>query len=196
MKAIKKLLLLAFAACALFSVPQMMGDSKKAADYPLRVHVYSKDSTTFYYSRMVDESKGEGRGDLFENDDVHGFDFNFACSAKLKANFGYETYPAKWKKPGRVLTVLLPVFGQANTYFTCDLNADVKDFVYTRHQGRMGSEPEARYKVWMAKHDYDPVHGKNTPAKLDPKEEADQNAPALAAGAADSPSSAPPPSKP
>jgi hypothetical protein len=44
----------------------------------------------------------------------------------------------------------------------------VKDFVYNRHNGKMSSEPIARYKLWMAKHDYDPVHGKDTPAKLDP----------------------------
>lgn len=143
-------------------------DSKKVGDYPLRIRIYSKSSTTFYHDRIEEESKGEGRGDIFDGDDVHGVDFNFACDEKFKASFGYETYPAKWKKPGQVLTVLLPIFGKSNTYFSCNFNTDVKDFVYNRHNGKMSSEPEARYKAWMVKHDYDPVHGKNQPTNPDP----------------------------
>ena len=142
-------------------------DSKNIADYTLRIRVFSKDSTTFYHNRVEEESKGEGRGDIFEGPDVHGVDFNFACDEKFKASFEYETYPARWKKPGQVLTVLLPIFGKSNTYFTCNFSTDVKDFVYVRHNGKLSSEPEARYQAWMAKHDYDPVHGKQSPTKLD-----------------------------
>jgi hypothetical protein len=32
----------------------------------------------------------------------------------------------------------------------------------------MSSEPVARYKLWMAKHDYDPVHGKTSPTQVTP----------------------------
>jgi hypothetical protein len=155
------------AALLLLSAAALQAESKNVADYTLRIRIYSKNSTTFYHNRIEEESKGEGRGNLFEGDDVHGVDFNFACDEKFKASFGYETYPAKWKKPGQVLTVLLPVFGKANTYFTCNLNTDVKDFVYDRHNGRMTSEPEAKYKAWMRKVDYDPVHGKDMPSKPD-----------------------------
>jgi hypothetical protein len=150
------------------------GESKNMADYTLRIRVFSKDSTNFYYSRNVEESKGEGRGDLFENDDVIGVDFNFACDQKFKASFGYETYPARWKKPGQVLTVLLPVFGKANTYFPCNFNTAPRDTVYVRHNGRMSDEPPAKYKLWMVKHEYDPVHGKNTPTNLSAKETAEE----------------------
>ena len=104
---------------------------------------------------------------------MHGIDFNYSCSEKLKASFGYETYLAKWKKPGRELTVLLPVMGKANTYNTCDLNASLRDTVYNRHNGRISEEPAERYKAWMAKHDYDPVHGKNTPKNLTAVDNAD-----------------------
>jgi len=162
------------AVCLLLSASVLHADSKNIADYTLRIHIYSRDETTFYHNRIEEEAKGEGRGNLFANGDVHGVDFNFSCDEKLKASFGYETYPAKWKKPGQVLTVLLPVFGKSNTYFTCNLNTAVKDFVYTRHQGRMSSESSAKYKIWMAKHDYDPEHGKNTPAKLDPSAPAEE----------------------
>lgn len=155
-------------ALLLLSPSALNADSKNIADYTLRIHIYSKNSTTFYHNRIEEESKGEGRGNIFEGDDVHGIDFNFACDEKFKASFGYETYPARWKKPGQVLTVLLPIFGKSNAYFTCNFNTDVKDFVYKRNDGKMSSEPVARYKLWMAKHDYDPVHGKTSPTQVTP----------------------------
>jgi hypothetical protein len=116
----------------------------------------------------MDEAKGEGRANLFENGEAHGVDFNFDCDQKLKASFGYETYPAKWKKPGRELTVLLPEFGKTGSYFTCNVHTDVKDFAYTDHQGQMGSESIADFKRWMVNHDYDPEHGKDLPKKAGP----------------------------
>ena len=152
----------------LLTAATLNGESKNIADYTLRIHIYSRDETTFYHGRIEEEAKGEGRGNLFENGDVHGVDFNFACDEKLKSSFGYETYPARWKKPGQVLTVLLPVFGKSNTYFTCNLNTAVKDTVYFRRNGKLTAESPAQYKSWMLKHDYDPEHGKNVPTKLDP----------------------------
>ena len=176
-----KLLLTSFAVSLQFSASMLMGESKNPADYPLRIRVYSKSQTIFYSRTIVEEAKGEGRANLFEGDDVHGIDFNYSCSEKLKASFGYETYPAKWKKQDKVLTVLLPVMGKANTYTSCDLNAALRDSVYKRTNGRMGEEPAAKYKDWMVKHDYDPVHGKNTPKNLSAAEKAEEEEPAAAA---------------
>lgn len=144
-------------------------ESKNPADYPLRVHIFNRSETNFHHNRMLDESKGEGRANLFANGDVHALDFNFECSAKLKPSFGYETYPAKWKKPGEELVILLPVFGKTGNYFTCNFKTDVKDFAYLQHDGIMSSETPAQFKTWMIKHDYDPEHGKNIPTKPEPQ---------------------------
>jgi hypothetical protein len=147
----------------------LIAESKNPADYPLRIHIFSRNETTFYHNRYADESKGEGRANLFQNGEVRGLDFNFDCSEKLKASFGYETYPAKWKKPNQELTVLLPVFGKAGSFFTCNLKTDVKDQTYTMHNGRMSSESPADFKAWMVKHDYDPEHGKAIPTRVEPR---------------------------
>lgn len=155
--------------CLLIASATVNAESKNSADYPLRIHIFSHNQTTFYYGRNADESKGEGRANLFANGDVRGVEFTFDCSEKLKASFGYETYPAKWKKPNQELTVLLPVFGKAGSYFTCNLKTEVKDYAYVTHDGKMGSEPPAQFKAWMAKHDYDPEHGKNVPVKAEAK---------------------------
>lgn len=147
-------------------------ESKNPADYPLRIHIMGHNQTTFYHGRVAEEQKGEGRANLFQNGEAHGVDFSFDCSEKLKSSFGYETYPAKWKKPNQELTVLLPVFGKTGSYFTCNLKTDVKDFAYMTHNGQMASEPVEDFKKWMVKHDYDPEHGKNMPTKLQPGEAA------------------------
>jgi hypothetical protein len=187
MRIMTKFHLTSFAVIMLLCAPMLMSESKSAADYPLRIRVYSKSQTTFYSRTIVEEAKGEGRANLFEGDDVHGVDFNYSCSEKLKASFGYETYPAKWKKQDKVITVLVPVMGKANTFNTCDLNVALRDNVYKRTNGKMGEEPAAKYKAWMAKHDYDPVHDKNTPKNLsaaEKAEEAAEDAPPAAAPAA------------
>jgi hypothetical protein len=152
-------------------------DSKNPADYPLRIHVFGRSEVTFYHQRIEEEAKGDGRANLFENGIPHGVDFSFECQDKLRASFGYETYLARWKKPGKELIVLLPVFGKTNTFFTCTLKSDVKDFAYTRQDGNMTSEPVDQYKAWMVKHDYDPEHGKNQPIKVAAGEAQSQSAP-------------------
>lgn len=85
----------------------------------------------------------------------------------MKISFGYKTYRAKWHKPGKEITVLLPVFGKTGSFFTCNLKTDVKDFVYAMRNGRLSSVPVASYKEWMVKRDFDPEHGKNTPTQTE-----------------------------
>ena len=158
-----------FALCGLLVVSgtSLSAESKNPADYPLRIHIFQRNETTFYHHRVEEEAKGEGRANLFASGEVHGVDFSFECSEKLKASFGYETYPAKWKKPDKELTVLLPVFGKTGSFFTCDLKTDVKEFAYVSHNGQMSSESSAEFKAWMVKHNYDPEHGKDMPTKTD-----------------------------
>ena len=152
------------AACiAVLLIPALAAaDSKNPGDYALRIHIFQRSETNFYRYRSEEEAKGQGRANLFENGEPHAVDFTFDCSQKLLSSFGAETYPAKWKKPGQELTVLLPVFGRTGKYFTCDLKTDVKDFAYYSHNG-LRSEPVADFKAWMVKHHYDPEHGLDQP---------------------------------
>lgn len=81
----------------------VLAGNKNVADYPLRVHVFGRNETTFYHMRAEEEAKGEGRANLFENGEARGVDFQFDCSKKLMVSSGYETYPARWKKPNEQL---------------------------------------------------------------------------------------------
>ena len=178
----------AVCACLVLTSAVALAASKNPADYPLRLHIFGRSQTTFYYRRSLDESQGDGRANLFENGEVHGLDFNFVCSQKLRASFGYETYPARWKKPGRQLVVLFPVFGQTGAYYTCDINTDVRDFAYMLRNGHLDSEPVEHFKAWMVTHDYDPEHGKDVPIRT--------NHDAVQAPAEEQTPAAPPPSPP
>ena len=131
--------------------PRVSAESKNLADYPLRLHIFGRSQTSFYYSRArsLDETQGDGRANLYENGEARGLDFNYQCSYKVRASFGYETYPARWKKPGKTLVVLMPIFGQSGKFYTCDFNADMKDFAYAEGKNGLRSEPVAQFKLWM-----------------------------------------------
>jgi hypothetical protein len=165
---IAKALTAALSLSLLIAPTALHAESKNAADYPLRIHIYGRNQTTFYSNRYADEAKGDGRANLFEGGEAKGVDFSFDCSEKIRASFGYETYPAKWKKPGQELVVLLPVFGKSGSFFTCNFKTDVKNFAYNAHEGKMGQESIDKYKAWMVKVNYDPEHGKDVPVKPAP----------------------------
>jgi hypothetical protein len=143
--------------------------SPNPAEYPLRVHIYSHNGVSHYWgpggARSLDEVDGEGRANLYENGEPKGLDFRYHCDHRLMNSFGYETYLAKWKKPGVELQVLLPAGGGK-----CDLRVDVKpDVVYVKHNGTLDEEPSVKFKEWMLKHEYDPEHGKDLPVSPAPK---------------------------
>lgn len=140
-------------------------ESRNPADYPLRVHIFRRSETTFYHNRQTEEAKGEGRANLFEGGEPKGIDFQFECDTKLQTSSGYETFPAKWKKPGQELVILEPQFGKAG-YDTCHLKVMVKDFAYVTHSGNLTTEPVGTFKQWMVRHQYDPEQGKNAPIRL------------------------------
>jgi hypothetical protein len=152
--------------CAALALPaaSVHADDKNPGDYPLRLHIFNREEMTHYHRGIEDFSKGTGRANLFANGEVHAVDFRFDCNQKIERSIGYETYMAKWRKPGKSLTVLFPVFGVSGKFFTCDLDTDVKpDVAYFTHSGSLNTEPVAAFKAWMQKHNYDPEHGKNTP---------------------------------
>jgi hypothetical protein len=164
------------AAFAVFSTAALAG-SPNVADYPLRVHIVGNNNRTHYQQRILDYVDGDGRGNLFENGQPRGFDYAFRCSDRIRNSPGYETYPARWKKPGGVLEILQPVMGKPGAVWGCELKVEMKEIVYVRHNGLVDAEPAAKFKEWMDRRQYDPEHGKDEPTPDAPE----QAAPAPAA---------------
>ncbi len=152
-----------FAGCLLLATGAF-AYGHHVADYPLRVHIFQHNGVSHYSRQQLDFVDGEGRANLFESGEPLGFDFSYRCGQRLMVSPGFETYPARWKKPGRALEILQPQFGRPGAYDTCELKVEMKvDTVYHRHNGLLGEVPAAKYKEWMVKHEYDPEHGKDEP---------------------------------
>jgi hypothetical protein len=159
------------AVCALFST--VAAGSPNPAEYPLRVHIFAHNGVSHYYWRSLNTVDGEGRANLYENGEPKGLDFRYHCDNRLMNSAGFETYVAKWKKPGVELQILQTAGGGK-----CDLRVDVKpNVVYVRHQGSLNEEPAVRFKEWMVKHQYDPEHGKELPEMPVPAAKAGEKAP-------------------
>ncbi|HZP03890.1 MAG TPA: hypothetical protein VFB43_03240 [Terracidiphilus sp.] len=140
-----------------------------ATDFPLRVHIFGHSGVSHYHNQFLDGVDGEGRANLFENGQPRGFDFGYRCGERLRNSVGYETYVARWKKPGRQLEILMPVLGgKPGQMDSCDLEVTMKDGAYFMHNGSLNEEPQDKFKAWMEKHKYDPEHGLNEPVALEP----------------------------
>jgi hypothetical protein len=135
------------------------------ADYPLRVHIFNHTGYSHYYgyngARSLGDVDGEGRANLYENSQPRAFEFHYECEERLMNSEGYDTLPARWKKPNTELEVLLPVSGK-----TCKFHVAMKDGIaYHASNGSFGEGPAEKFKAWMDKYQYDPEHGKNLPIK-------------------------------
>jgi hypothetical protein len=175
MRSVESRLLSVFAACLLLTSPVFAGKFKPA-DFPLRVHIVARNGVR-HYSRLggaanasLDAVDGLGTANLFENGEPRGFDFNYECGQPITPQTGYETFMARWKKQDRVLEILMPVMGgKPGDMNSCELKVSMKqDTVYIRRSGEVNEEPAAQFKQWMAKHQYDPEHGMNSPVNLQP----------------------------
>jgi hypothetical protein len=160
MRPVLSCVLSGLAACLTLSASSMAG-TLNTADYPLRVHIFQHTGHSHYYRRThsLELVDGEGRANLYENGFPHGFDFGYRCDERLMNSVGYETYYARWKKPGVTLDVLHPVMGKPGAADTCELKVEMKNIAYYRHNGAVEEEPEAAFKDWMDKHQYDPEKG-------------------------------------
>jgi hypothetical protein len=153
------------AAVAFLLLPAAAFAAHNPADYPLRVHIYKHTGVSHYSgwggARSLQGVDGEGRANLYENSRPRGFDFHYECDDRLMNSSGFDTYPARWKKPGVELELLLEATGH-----TCKLHVAMKEgVVYHSHDGRFGEEPADQYKAWMDRVQYDPEHGKNIPVR-------------------------------
>jgi len=138
-----------------------------AADFPLRVHIFAFNGSQHYSGGSLNWVEGEGRANLYENSEPKGFDFSYRCGERLRVSPGFETYMARWKKPGQTLEILLPVFGKPNAADSCELKVLMKDTTYIRrNNGLLAEEPASAFKDWMVKHNYDPEHGLNEPVGI------------------------------
>ena len=82
------------------------------------------------------EFSGEGRGDLVSPPETTlGVTFKYDNCVRVRVRPGFESLPARWKKPGRRLEVLIPsddipVSGRPLPPVKCSFNVTMHDYVY------------------------------------------------------------------
>lgn len=122
---------------------------KNPANYPLKVHILQQawGSHNVRYS----EYRATGRGNIWEGDAVHGFDFSYDCSFGVRRTARNQPYWGKWKKPNQRLALLAFDIGKPDKYHECDLKTTVRPGVYILNPGGITEMSQADYKEWKAK---------------------------------------------
>lgn len=148
------------------------------ADYPLRVHIlkFNTQAPTSREPKHPSDApeyvNGMGVADLFENGLPLGFQFSYSCMGGLKPSAGYSNFPARWKKSGKTLEILLPESGKPWNFVPCQLQAEMRPgLAFYWKNGAIAEEPAQVLKDWMVKHRYDPEKDMDEPA-LSPGESA------------------------
>ena len=123
--------------------------SKNPADYPLKVHILQQNWVS--HNNYRDEFKGTGRGNIWEGDLIHAFDYSYECSFGLRRTARNQPYLAKWKQPHLRLALLASQIGKEGKYQECTLKTTVHDGVYILGQGGITEMSQEDYKDWKAK---------------------------------------------
>jgi len=88
------------------------------------------------YVQSEQSYAGEGRGDLVSPPGgTLGISFQYKDCYRVRAQPGFQSLPARWKKPGQMLEVLIPsdsipVAGRPMPLAKCSFSVTQHDFVY------------------------------------------------------------------
>jgi hypothetical protein len=135
----------------LFLSPIVVLAGKDPADYPLKVHVLQQNWGS--HNVRYNEYRGIGRGNIWEADGVHAFDFTYDCSFPVRRTARNQPYLAKWKKAPTKLAVLAEKIGNEEKFQECDLKTTLHSGVYILANGGITEMSQADYKNFKARND-------------------------------------------
>jgi hypothetical protein len=101
------------------------------------------------------EFSGEGRGDLVSPPTLtQGVTFKYDNCVRVRVHPGFESLPARWRKQGKKLEVLIPsddipVNGRPLPPVKCSFNVTLHDFIYLLL--RNGKIVEVSQEVYQAR---------------------------------------------
>jgi hypothetical protein len=140
---------LAFSAVIAICLPAFLFAGKDPADYPLKVHILQQSWSS--HNVRFSEYRATGRGNIWEGDSVHGFDFTYDCSFGLTRTARNQPYLAKWKKASLRLAVLAGQIGKNEKYHECELKTTIRDGVYIATGNGLNEMSQGDYKAWKAR---------------------------------------------
>ena len=122
---------------------------KSPSDYPLKVHILQQNWAS--HNVRYNEYRATGRGNIWEGDAVHAFEFTYDCSFGVRRTARNEPYLAKWKKPQLRLALLESQIGKTDKYRECEMKTTVHEGVYILGGGGISEMSQEEYKAWKAK---------------------------------------------
>lgn len=135
------------AVLTVLSLPALAG--KNPANYPLKVHILQQAWGS--HNVRYNEYRATGRGNIWDGEAVHAFDFSYDCSFGVRRTARNQPYLGKWKKQNERLALLAFDIGKPDKYHECDLKTTVHPGVYVMNAGGIAEMPQAEYKEWKAK---------------------------------------------
>ena len=157
--------LLLFVILSACCVSDSFAAPRNPENYPLQVHIFDKHQ---HRNKRFHTNYGNGRGNVVEGDQINGMEYTFDCIDSFLVSETDEAYPAKWKKPGLSLEILMGVIGSDTKTRTCELKVALKDYVFARVKGKIVHQSMQEYAALqsvkverqqaMSPEDVDPSH--------------------------------------
>jgi hypothetical protein len=133
----------------LFSLSSFAG--KDPANYPLKVHILQVAWGS--HIPRFNEFRATGRGNVWDGDSVHAFDFTYDCSFPVRRSARNQPYLGKWKKQQVRLDLLEPKIGTKDKYQECELQTTLHSGVYFFGDGNISEISQEDYKKMKAQHE-------------------------------------------
>ncbi|HKD82170.1 MAG TPA: PEGA domain-containing protein [Candidatus Angelobacter sp.] len=118
--------------------------AKDPADYPLKVYIIQVAWGS--HNLRYEEYKATGRGNVWDGETVHAFDFTYDCGFPVRRTAANQPLPAKWKKSQVRLDVLADKIGTNNKYQECELHTTVHSGVYVVNESSISEVPQEEFR--------------------------------------------------
>lgn len=118
--------------------------AKDPANYPLKVHIFQVAWGS--HNVRYNEYKATGRGNVWDGETVHAFDFTYDCSFPVRRTARNQPFPAKWKKAQVRLDVLANKIGSNDKYQECELQTTVHAGVYVVGENNISEVSQEEFR--------------------------------------------------
>lgn len=124
--------------------------SPDLSQYPLRVQVFRDHASNHYWDGMYDYSHGHGKANLIDGTLTNAMVYEFRCDGHPTSSEADETYPARWKKPGTEIELLMGRVGSEHIT-KCSLAVTLKPYVYHVRDGSLITMTQEEWAAWQAR---------------------------------------------
>jgi hypothetical protein len=128
----------------LLSFPLLVFAGKDPANYPLKVYIFQVAWGS--HNTRYNEYRATGRGNVWDAETVHGFDFTYDCSFPVRRTARNQPYLAKWKKGQVRLDLLAARIGANDKYEECELQTRVVPGVYVVSENSISELSQDEFK--------------------------------------------------